>query len=1128
MGDILGESLRKLRKIKVRKTRMIAILLVLSLIVSLDVFWWLRQPGWTLAGDADCGIVEHTHDEACQNGESPCELTEHVHDIYCYSDDTADVETQLDWQKMFADYPLRGDLRSDLVGIAKTQVGYRESTRNFQVGSDGVRRGYNRYGAWYGTPYTDWSALFVSFCLHYAGADPGKTPGNTGANAMAETWKSLGKYADAGGYTPTAGDLVFFKNNTVAIVTETQTAAFCYIQGDADGAVQANVTTLADSLIAGYGVPVEPVKISEGPSRSELLDISHGPALYILEGGSTVNQKRAMTFRATRSVKEIVPYLNANEGSYFFTLLDFNNVELPKDEAGNYIADANVGYKLTTSFTCPKGFVPGTYQYQVPNGLMVDGGEGIFVLKDGTNVGSWVVTDTGLITMVFNEHMNSRTEITISATLGIHFPEQEDPIDFDGAITVKVLPPSQQENPTAVTKWGSPDEENGKIKWSIRIDGHADSIIPGNILTDQIVVSDWTRPHSYTESDIAGGLTLGASDPDGKWHAWHVSADDPHLIWDETGWTYKMPHSITCDYCPGVELGNEGWTYYVNYTSTPTKLNTPGTFDYENRATIDSQTAKGWSNFNHGQPAAEIVKNGTFISDAAGGAFLWEFQVTIPGRPEGERAEFSWFVSDEMRLLNETGVTIGRLHNDANLAMVTATYNGKTIQVPRIQDATDSDMFAWDNAWSATENGISHTRNINLLCRCQCTADTCHWTGCGEYWFQNDDGTWAEKGFCQCWTETQNMTFTFIYRTSDLSMIEGYGGLGYSINNHAQLSYMPDADTSVRVAYDDATVPIPNLFEKELTHDFDGYTAHYKVTVNEGKLVLTNGTPLTIHDVMTETLVYISGSLVITAEDANGNVTTLKQGNDYTVTYDGTGTATDAQGKKVHVLDIVILRPQPVTYTLDYDATLVIPVGVTEAIKYTNSASITLWGEKITDTTVEKVYADINIAAKNYKVEMFKTCAETGERLSDAVYGLFNDQGGLISTGVTDANGELSFQSNVTEGIILREHTLYYMQELRAPPGYRLDDTKHWFCFCNGTEDTCQACNQVLAGKDGQRIPFEQIGKVHATNRFMNYDLPATGGSGVYPLILVSAILVIAPLVYGFIQRRKRERRGVG
>ena len=639
MQDVLGESLRAIRKIRVRKTRMIAILLVLSLVVSMDVFWWLRKPGLTLAGDADCGITEHTHDSGCQDENAPCTLVEHIHDIFCYSDEHADVETQLDWQRLFADYPYTGNLRNDLVGIAKTQVGYTESIQNFQVGSDGVRRGYNRYGAWYGTPYTDWSALFVSFCLHYAGADPSATPGNTGASAMAQTWKALGKYAAVGDYEPTAGDLVFFKNNTVGIVTETHTAVFYFIRGDTDDAVQGGAIALTDSSIAGWGVTVGTAQSAKLPLAEEFLDISNGPAVFIFEGESLPKQRRTMMLRATRSIKEMVPYLEANGGTYFFTLLDLKNQELPKDANGNYIAEANEGYKLTASFASPNGFVPGTYQYQIPNGLMVDGGEGTFILKDGTNVGSWVVTDTGLITLEFNEHMNSRTEITISATLGIHFPEQEDPIEFDGLITVQVKPPAQQENPTVLSKWGSPNEQAGKINWTVRIDGYADSQIPGNILTDQVALNDWSRPHSYTASDIEGGITFGVSDPNGGWHAWHVTADDPHLVWDENGWSYKIPKTVTCDYCSELTLGNEGWVYYINYSSTPTALNTPGTFDYENKVTIDGQTAWGWSNFNHGAIEAVIKKNGSFVSDAAGGAFVWEIQATIPGRVEGQRAE---------------------------------------------------------------------------------------------------------------------------------------------------------------------------------------------------------------------------------------------------------------------------------------------------------------------------------------------------------------------------------------------------------------------------------------------------------------------------------------------------------
>ena len=655
------------------------------------------------------------------------------------------------------------------------------------------------------------------------------------------------------------------------------------------------------------------------------------------------------------------------------------------------------------------------------------------------------------------------------------------------------------------------------------IKGRADSHIPGSILTDQVTLPEWGKPHSYTESDIAAGITISATAADGSWHTWTVTTDDPHLIWDESGWSYKIPQTATCIYCGQIELGNEGWEYLVTYTSTPTPLNMPGAFAYENKVTVDGQTAWGWNEFNHGKIEAEITKTGSFVSDASGGGFLWEFQATIPGRPEGQRAQYSWFIMDEMKLLDESGTALRKVYNDVNLSTVTATYNGATIKIPRIQDATNQDMFAWDVAW--TSEGIASTRTINLLCRCQCTPETCYWGGCEDYWFQRDDGTWATNGFCQCWTESQNMTFTFVYKTEDMSLVEGYGSFGYQLNNLAQLYYMTDGSTSIQVDYDDATITIPNLFEKQLTHDFNGYTAHYKITVNEAKLVLTNGSPLTIHDVMTDTLAYISGSLVITTENANGHTSVLHQGVDFTVTYDGSGNQTDSAGKKIHVLDIVILKPQPVMYILDYDTTLIMPEHVSGAIKYSNSANITLWGEKVTDNAVEKVYADINIAAKNYTVDMFKTCALTDKPLPGAKFGLYNAQGGLITTGITDANGKLTFQTDIIQGIILREHELYYLQEIQPPIAYQLDDTKHWFCFCNDTGDACIECNKLLIDQEAIRIPFEEIGRFDIVNYPANVELPSTGGIGTPIYILCGLSLVIGPLVYGFSLRRRYVRR---
>ena len=1138
--SFVEQYLLQLNTAKRRWRRAVAILTALSLIVALVTTWNLRMTGVTIANGASCGQQEHQHTADCRrDGVLSCGKQEHVHSTACYPDPAADVETALDWQKLFADYFHTGNMRTDLVGIAKTQVGYTESRLNFEANPDGTRRGYTRYGAWYGAPYNDWSAMFVSFCLHYAGADAAEFPKSSGADSMAKLWKKQGRYAFKTQYAPQSGDLVFFDGNTVGIVTEVYSTTLHVIRGDVEGAVAGGMLSLADPSIVGWGITGDRVDPSPKPPTQDAPDVSKGPVMQIYEGGKAAPRSRGYSLRATRAVTELLPYLEAHGGAYFFTLLDQNNMELPKDENGNYIAQANTRYKVTLSFASPEGFSPGTYQYQIPNGLMVDGGEGEFVLQDGTKVGSWEVTDTGLITLDFNENMNSRTDITISATLGILFPEQEDPLDFDGKITVTVEKPPPQQFPTQLYKWGQQGvaangQDPTKLYWNVQIVGNKDSQIPGNILSDQVLEGEWSKDHRYTASDIAGGLTFGVSEPDPvtgefkDWHSWHVSPDDPRLIWTETGWSYKMPETAICQWCGEVTLGNEGWTYTVNYTSTPDPLGTAGAYGYENEASIDGQHAYAWTDFTHGEATGEINKTGSFVSDADGGKFVWEIQATIPGRPQGKKGEYHWYIMDYMYLLNQEVAHDGYMENDAHTALVTVEYNGTTIQVPNIKDATASDPFAWDNAWTAVNNGVNYGREINLLCRCQCNADNCRfWNGrCENYWFDRGDGVWITNGFCQCWTPEETVTFTFVYATDALPVIDAYGGFGYQLQNVVDLCYKPNGATdNALVSNAQAAVPIPGLFKKELTQDFNGYTAHYSITVNEAKAVLTDGSPLTIRDEMTETLAYISGSLVITAENAAGNKVVLRQGEHYTVTYDGTGNQKDDKGNKVHVLNIVILQPQPVMYTLDYDTTLIMPEHFTGGVKYGNSATITLWGEDVTDPGVDKVYADINIAAKSYAVEMFKTCAVTGRPLPGATFGLYNAQGGLVATGVTDENGTLLFQTNIVEGVILREHVLYYLQEVRPPPNYRLDETKYWFCFCNGTGDTCDSCNKLMVDVDARRIPFEQVGLVHIVNSPVDIELPATGGPGTLLYILCGLTLVVGPLVYGFRLRRRYERR---
>ena len=1153
MQDVLGESLKKLKRKRIKRTRMIAILLLLSLIVSLDVFWTLRQPGLTLAGDADCGMIEHTHDEKCQNDKTSCQLTEHIHTIYCYSDKTADVESQLDWQKMFEDYPYTGNLSADLVGIAKMQVGYSESLLNFEVDKNGVRRGYTRYGAWYGTPYSDWSATFVSFCLNYAGASADEFPINTGANAMADAWKKSGRFADVGEYTPISGDLVFLRDNTVGIACDVQNHSFYLIRGDVDNAVHSELMNLNSPNILGWGVTKSPVvgttlesTPEKNPSSEEQTsshDKTHiGGPVFTIDAGEAVSSRPAVqtySLRSLRRTTQLLDYLTSPgvNGKYFFTISDENDKEPLRDEDGNYIVVAEKHYTLIVTFTA-NVFAPGTYEYQVPHGLMVDGGEGVFhLVGDNTTVGSWTVTDTGLITLEFNENMNDRSDVTISASLGIHFPEQDNPIDFDGKISVLVTPMPADKYPTTITKGGvqggtqyAHSTDPTKICWSVTIAGNKDSLIPGHVISDHIHLGEWSKSHRYTESDIAGGLNFYVWE-NNREHTWHVDISDPHLEWTEDGWNYKMPLSIFCNNCWAEhELGNEGWYYTISYTSTPDPMSS-GTFGYQNIVYADGVEGWGWADFDHGTLEGHINKTGAFVSDAERGAFLWEFQAIIPGREEGKQADFQWSISDQMWLLDKNGNRIRTIDTEVALSKVTAVIGNQTLEIPRIQYATDEDNIVWDVIRIEDDGKISYS--INLLSRCTCDTTSCALGGsCGGYWYTKLDGTTVlSQDFCQCWLPTDDIQLTFVYETRDLNLIEQYGILGYQLQNVATLYYNPEKDYGAQSATVDtsvASVSIPQLFKKELHGDYDGFMAHYKITVNEAKVVLSDGSPLNIRDEMTDTLVYLNGSLIITAEDANGNITTLEQDVDFTTEYDGSGKQTDENGNPIHVLNIKILHPQPVKYILDYDTTLIIPDKINEGLKYANSATITLWGDEISSSEDERVFAEFNIATNAYKIKLKKISAETGTPLAGAIFGLYNEHGGLITHLTTGADGTLTFKTDIINGVVLLEHNLYYVQEIKSPFGYQLDNTQHWICFCNDKGDSCSHFQGQVIEHEYTRIPFGQDAEFTLTNTTQSYNLPATGGPGTFPLVLMSIIFVIIPFVYIFIRRRKRERRGVG
>jgi len=218
------------------------------------------------AESVSCGLEEiegHQHGEECYEIVLNCDIAEHVHEVSCYSDIKADVETNDDWEKLLGDIVLTDDVAENVLSIARSQLGYQESTRNYEVDDDGLRRGITRYGQWYGNPYGDWSAMFAGFCLHYGKMED--FPMNAGAESMRLEWEEADLYRVKEQFAPASGELLFLdkdENGTadaVAVIDRIEDNTLFVIEGDLENTVAEASYSMEGQVVLGYGrVPHEP------------------------------------------------------------------------------------------------------------------------------------------------------------------------------------------------------------------------------------------------------------------------------------------------------------------------------------------------------------------------------------------------------------------------------------------------------------------------------------------------------------------------------------------------------------------------------------------------------------------------------------------------------------------------------------------------------------------------------------------------------------------------------------------------------------------------------------------------------------------------------------------------------
>lgn len=131
---------------------------------------------------------------------------------------------------------LTGDPRTDIVAIARSQLGYQEGASVNQLSGE-IYGGVNHteFGAWYGMQ-DQWCAMFVSWCAGLAGVSTDTVPSHCytpdGLDWFAQRGLAYSREeVKSRKYTPQPGDLIYFKSNRTAKATNHVGLVTGYLNG---------------------------------------------------------------------------------------------------------------------------------------------------------------------------------------------------------------------------------------------------------------------------------------------------------------------------------------------------------------------------------------------------------------------------------------------------------------------------------------------------------------------------------------------------------------------------------------------------------------------------------------------------------------------------------------------------------------------------------------------------------------------------------------------------------------------------------------------------------------------------------------------------------------------------------
>lgn len=185
---------------------------------------------------------------------------------------------------------------NDIVGVAKTQIGYKENA----VGT--------KYGDWYNTVFVKqpWCAMFVSWCAGQAKIPNDVIKKFSSCSVQVAWFKSIGRWQNSryygGDYTPQKGDIVFYRDGGSSAVS-THVGIMVGLNGNYLNVIEGNATnasvcqftsnksrTLTSSYVIGYGTPNYSYEVQEEPTTYETWEVT-ADALTIRESASTSSER---------------------------------------------------------------------------------------------------------------------------------------------------------------------------------------------------------------------------------------------------------------------------------------------------------------------------------------------------------------------------------------------------------------------------------------------------------------------------------------------------------------------------------------------------------------------------------------------------------------------------------------------------------------------------------------------------------------------------------------------------------------------------------------------------------------------------------------------------------------------